>query len=102
MATRKELIETVGARYRSSTVAERSAILDEFVATTGYHRKHAIRLLAKPLAPPRKRRSAARYGPAVRDALTVLWEVGSGVFQASQGNGPGRAAGPGPAREDRR
>jgi len=79
MATRKELIETVGARYRSSTVAERSAILDEFVATTGYHRKHAIRLLAKPLAPPRKRRSGFRYGPTVRDALTVLWEVSDRV-----------------------
>ena len=37
MATRKELIEAVGARYRASTVAERGAILDEFVAITGYH-----------------------------------------------------------------
>ena len=35
MATRKELIESIGARYRASTVAERSAILDEFVAITG-------------------------------------------------------------------
>src|SRR5687768_5751569 len=79
MGTRKELIEAVGARYRASTVAQRSAILDEFVATTGYHRKHAIRLLSKPPAGPQKRRSSVRYGPAVREALTVLWEVSDRV-----------------------
>ena len=79
MGTRNELIEAVGARYRASTVAQRSTILDEFVATTGYHRKHAIRLLSKPLASPRKRRPSVRYGPAVRDALKVLWEVSDRV-----------------------
>src|SRR5690606_13595055 len=36
----------IGARYRQSKRPDRSAILDEFVAVTGYHRKHAIRLLA--------------------------------------------------------
>ena len=46
MATKAELIEAVGRRYRQSGRAERSAILNEFVAVTGYHRKHAIRLLA--------------------------------------------------------
>ncbi|WP_157267147.1 hypothetical protein [Azohydromonas aeria] len=75
MATRKELIETVGARYRTSTIAERSTILDEFVAITGYRRKHAIRLLSRPAAQPQKRRTRARYGAAVREALCVLWEV---------------------------
>ena len=79
MATRKELIETVGARYRASTVAERSAILDEFVAITGYHRKHAIRLLSKPAPEPQKRRPSVRYGPAVREALSMLWEVSDRV-----------------------
>ena len=57
MGTRKELIEAVGARYRDSTVAQRSAILDEFVAITGYHRKHAIRLLSKPAVAPQARRT---------------------------------------------
>ena len=32
-------------RYQRSTAAERRRILDEFVALTGYHRKHAIRIL---------------------------------------------------------
>lgn len=35
MTTRKELIEGVGARYRGSSVSERTKILDEFVAITG-------------------------------------------------------------------
>lgn len=33
------------ARYRKERKKERGRILDEFVATTGYHRKHAIALL---------------------------------------------------------
>ncbi len=45
MTTRKELIEAIGARYRAGSILDRSAILDEFVALTGYHRKHAIRVL---------------------------------------------------------
>jgi hypothetical protein len=32
-------------RYRESTKKQRGKILDEFVQTTGYHRKHAIALL---------------------------------------------------------
>src|SRR5512143_753660 len=32
-------------RYRQAHKKERGRILDEFVATTGYHRKHAIALL---------------------------------------------------------
>lgn len=44
MTTRKELTEALRARYRSSSLGERIKILDEFVALTGYHRKHAIRV----------------------------------------------------------
>lgn len=32
-------------RYRAACKRERTAILDEFVKTTGYHRKHATALL---------------------------------------------------------
>jgi hypothetical protein len=41
MTTRKELTEALRARYRSSTFGQRTKILNEFVALTGYHRKHA-------------------------------------------------------------
>ena len=45
MASRKELMAAVGQRYRSATGVEKRQILDEFVALTGYHRKHALRVL---------------------------------------------------------
>jgi len=45
MATRKELVQALRMRYRSAAFGDRIKILDEFVALTGYHRKHAIRVL---------------------------------------------------------
>ncbi|MDR6861350.1 hypothetical protein [Variovorax guangxiensis] len=73
------MIDAVGARYRLGSKTERSTILDEFVAITGYHRKHCIRLLSKPETPPNERRPNVRYGPAVCDALGALWEVSDRV-----------------------
>src|SRR5260370_22633270 len=49
MTTRKELVAALQVRYRSSGFGERIRILDEFVALTGYRRKHAIRLLREVL-----------------------------------------------------
>src|ERR1700730_8481118 len=46
MATRKELVEAVRQRYSAASKLGKSKILDEFAALTGYHRKHAIRVLA--------------------------------------------------------
>jgi hypothetical protein len=45
MATRDELIRALSRRYSEVRRIERSRILDEFVAVTGYHRKHAMRVL---------------------------------------------------------
>jgi hypothetical protein len=45
MATRKELTEVAAERYQTSHYAEKTWIFDEFVDITGYHRKHAMRLL---------------------------------------------------------
>lgn len=79
MSTRKELVDAIGVRYRLGSRSERSSILDEFVAITGYHRKHCIRLLSHPPAPPKERPPSFRYGPAVREALGALWEVADRV-----------------------
>ena len=89
MATRAELLDVVGVRYRAAVRVERSRILDEFAAVTGYHRKHAIRLLAdggkrgeKPgasEAPASATPSRRTYGVEVRDALIQLWEVADRV-----------------------
>src|SRR5471030_1884623 len=76
MTTRKELVAALQLRYGSATFSERIKILDEFVALTAYHRKHAIRLLrAKPSAPEATREHKRLYDEAVRQALTVLWEA---------------------------
>ncbi|MGH7703723.1 MAG: integrase catalytic domain-containing protein, partial [Gemmatimonadales bacterium] len=78
---RVELIQAVQERYKLGTRHEKRRILDEFIALTGYHRKHAIRLLADVHPgcvdphPPRER----VYGKAVREALIVLWEASDRV-----------------------
>ena len=80
MTTRKELIEGVGARYRGASLNERTKILDEFVAISGYHRKHAIRVLGAEAEQERSRPARNRlYDEAVRQALIVLWEAGDRV-----------------------
>src|ERR1035438_5332988 len=76
MATRKELLAAIGSRYRAASRSEKERILDEFVATTGYHRKHAIRALgagAPVIRPPAVRNRL--YDEAVKQALIVLWEA---------------------------
>ena len=43
--TRRELVASIQERYRSASLLDQQRILDEFIALTGYHRKHAIRVL---------------------------------------------------------
>jgi hypothetical protein len=43
--TKAEPIVALSKRYRNSSKKGKGRILDEFVAVSGYHRKHAIRLL---------------------------------------------------------
>ena len=43
--SKKEYLEAIYLRYKSASLKQKSVILDEFCATSGYHRKHAIRLL---------------------------------------------------------
>ena len=81
MATRDELLVAVSERYRVSDRVEKSRLLDEFAVVTGYHRKHAMRVLR---AGPSDKRAAPRlsrriYGVAEREALIVLWEASDRV-----------------------
>ena len=66
MATRAELLEVVRERYGGARPAERRLILDEFVAVSGYHRKHAIRLLRQPGASPLPTVAGARRSTTPR------------------------------------
>jgi hypothetical protein len=77
VATRRELIEAVAARYRAANRDEKKGILDEFVKVTDFHRKHAIRVLKKsPRAAIGQPRQRARiYNEAVREALIIVWEA---------------------------
>ena len=77
---RQELVRAVAERYRRSTAAEKGWILDEFVALTGYHRKHAIRVLNGSSAMPAARRGRRSvYDEAVTEGLVVLWEASDRV-----------------------
>lgn len=80
--TRQALLELVAAlrpRYAQATKATKKVILDEFCATTGYHRKAAIRLLNH--APPRTGRPPRRGRPRhylpqeVLAPLLLAWEA---------------------------
>ena len=66
----------IAARYREANYAQKTTILDEFVAATGYARKYAIRLLTQPVVPlaaPVQRPRSRAYGPAVQAALAAAW-----------------------------
>ena len=80
MSTRAkwEYLRAIHGRYRQAPREAKGPILDEFCATTGYHRKSALRLLHGPppgRTRPRRRRRAATYGVAVIQALTAIWEA---------------------------
>jgi hypothetical protein len=81
MATRDDLVGAVVERYRRSGRGEKTRILDEFSAVTGYHRKHAMRLLRTDVLDRRTRPRPERrlYDEAVREVLIVLWEASDRV-----------------------
>jgi hypothetical protein len=76
MATRRELKDAIRQRYQgSSDHRERRRILAEFVRVTGYHRKHALRVLNCSSAPAKPRQRERLYDEAVHQALAGLWEA---------------------------
>ena len=78
---RMELAEAIRLRYRSATGKQKHRILDEFVASTGYHEKSAIRVLNAMPAPKvrQMRNRPSLYDEAARGALIVLWEASDRV-----------------------
>ena len=76
MATRKELITALSKRYKSANRSDKSRLLDEFIALTDYHRKHAIRILNKSgcdvKSTPKRN---PYYDSQVVEQLIVLWEA---------------------------
>ena len=73
--TDEKYLKLLRERYRKVGRKERTAILDEFVKTTGYHRKHATALLngrRRRSQGPIRRPRRARYGAEEASALLIL------------------------------
>ncbi len=77
---RQQLVQAIGGRYRAGSREAKARILDEFVAVTGFHRKHSIRILNTSTESTGSKAPRLRlYDQAVREALVVLWEASDRV-----------------------
>jgi len=76
---RWEYLRAIYERYRKAGRKAKKAILSEFCANTGYHRKYAIRLLNGPRPEkrrrPRERRRGISYNSETLAVLTAVWEA---------------------------
>ena len=75
-AARREYVRAVRPRYTLAPWRAKPAILDEFCATTGYHRKYAITLLNGPQrTAQRPRQRPLTYSEDVITVLAAIWEA---------------------------
>ncbi len=78
MSQRQAVTKAIATRYRRVGRVEKTRILDELCATTGWHRNHTRKALTAALRPRvvRARRPRAPvYGPDVVAALGFCWAV---------------------------
>jgi hypothetical protein len=75
--SKREMIEAIRPRYLKANKAGKVQILDEFIATTGYHRKYAIRVLKHGPKPKGLKKPGRRkiYQGEVVNALEQVWEI---------------------------
>src|SRR5438093_4447168 len=81
MGARREVLAAVAERYRAGTRGEKGRMLDELCATTGWHRKHALRALRSAGLPAAGKACCqrGRKYEAIKDALIALWEASDRV-----------------------
>ncbi len=76
LTSKREYLLAVRQRYAQAARQAKSQILDECCATTGYHRKYAIQVLAgPPPRPPHRRCRSRTYSDQVIAVLTAIWEA---------------------------
>lgn len=76
-SSKRELVAAIRPRYLKANKAGKEQILNEFIATTGYHRKSAIRVL-KHGPKPRGLKKPGRekiYRGEVVQVLEQIWEI---------------------------
>lgn len=78
--SKRELVEVVRPRYLKANKVEKQKMLDEFTAATGYHRKHAIRVLKNQVQVQNHLKGKSKtyqpiYGGEVVQALEKIWEI---------------------------
>ena len=76
--TRREIVRAVYARYRKASRREKTTILTELCAATGFHRKYAIHLLSRPPDAEHgggRRGRSPTYGADAVRILVTIWEA---------------------------
>jgi len=75
--SKREYIRAISQRYRTASRLAKQHILTEFCATTGYHRKAAIRVLNRPPGAQtrQRRRRPPTYGTQAIATLAAIWEA---------------------------
>lgn len=86
LKSRREFTAAVAPRYKEARKSQKSVILDEFVESTGYHRKYAISVLEQALLSPcpsglaRPTRCRRRkYGANIEQPFLALWRFSGGL-----------------------
>lgn len=75
--SKREMIEAIRPRYLKANRAGKHKILDEFIETTGYHRKYAIRVLKHGPKPKGLKKPGRKkiYQGKVVEVLEKIWEI---------------------------
>jgi hypothetical protein len=80
LKSKRELLETVRPRYLKANKIEKQKMLDEFTSATGYHRKHAIRVLKNQMQVQNHLKGKTKtyktiYRGEVVQSLEQIWEI---------------------------
>jgi len=80
LKSKRELLEVVRRRYLKASKVEKKKMLDEFTSATGYHRKHAIRVLKNQRQVQNHLKGKTKtykrvYGGEVVQVLEQIWEI---------------------------